>query len=201
MKRSIRSITLTTALAAVLAIALRPPAPFPAAARLWPSRPPPWPTRPSRRSPGKFSARGPTVRPPHPRAVPTSPMRKSPKIKSLGLKAAIVMHYGGNDWAHAQINGLNDEFERPASRSLPPPMRIRAENSGLGPGDGDGRQARHHRVDPDRPGRHRILPIGRWQRAARSSFSWTMFRRLEAGKDYVSVVSATTRATVWSRHI
>ncbi|WP_250545639.1 substrate-binding domain-containing protein [Paenarthrobacter sp. DKR-5] len=34
------------------------------------------------------------------------------KVKALGAKAAIVMHYGGNDWATAQIAGLKSEFAR-----------------------------------------------------------------------------------------
>ncbi|KQZ11826.1 sugar ABC transporter substrate-binding protein [Microbacterium sp. Root53] len=34
------------------------------------------------------------------------------QVAELGLTAAIVMHYGGNDWANAQIDGLNAEFER-----------------------------------------------------------------------------------------
>lgn len=34
------------------------------------------------------------------------------EIASMGLTAAIVMHYGGNDWANAQIDGLNSEFDR-----------------------------------------------------------------------------------------
>ena len=34
------------------------------------------------------------------------------EIASMGLTAAIVMHYGGNDWANAQIAGLNAEFDR-----------------------------------------------------------------------------------------
>lgn len=34
------------------------------------------------------------------------------EVAELGLTAAIVMHYGGNDWANAQIDGLNAEFER-----------------------------------------------------------------------------------------
>ena len=34
------------------------------------------------------------------------------EVQSLGLTAAIVMHYGGNDWANAQIAGLNAEFDR-----------------------------------------------------------------------------------------
>jgi ribose transport system substrate-binding protein len=33
------------------------------------------------------------------------------KIKAMGAKAAIVMHYGGNDWSQAQINGLKTEFK------------------------------------------------------------------------------------------
>ena len=32
------------------------------------------------------------------------------KVKGMGATAAIVMHYGGNDWANAQIDGLNSEF-------------------------------------------------------------------------------------------
>ncbi|GAA1646456.1 substrate-binding domain-containing protein [Kribbella alba] len=32
------------------------------------------------------------------------------KVKALGATAAIVMHYGGNDWANAQLSGLKDEF-------------------------------------------------------------------------------------------
>jgi len=33
------------------------------------------------------------------------------KIKDMKAKAAIVMHYGGNDWSQAQINGLKTQFE------------------------------------------------------------------------------------------
>src|SRR3954462_6434855 len=34
------------------------------------------------------------------------------QVKTLGAKAAIVMHYGGNDWSTAQVDGLNSEFKR-----------------------------------------------------------------------------------------
>jgi ribose transport system substrate-binding protein len=34
------------------------------------------------------------------------------KVKSLKAKAAIVMHYAGNDWSIAQIDGLRSEFGR-----------------------------------------------------------------------------------------
>ncbi|MDQ3694840.1 MAG: substrate-binding domain-containing protein [Chloroflexota bacterium] len=32
------------------------------------------------------------------------------EIAAMGATAAIVMHYGGNDWSVAQINGLRDQF-------------------------------------------------------------------------------------------
>jgi ribose transport system substrate-binding protein len=34
------------------------------------------------------------------------------EVKAMGAKAAIVMHYGGNDWSTAQVDGLNSEFKR-----------------------------------------------------------------------------------------
>ncbi|WP_409304108.1 substrate-binding domain-containing protein [Peribacillus sp. SCS-155] len=34
------------------------------------------------------------------------------KVKEGKYKAALVMHYAGNDWATAQINGLKDTFKR-----------------------------------------------------------------------------------------
>ena len=32
------------------------------------------------------------------------------KVKAMNATAAIVMHYGGNDWANAQVAGLKSEF-------------------------------------------------------------------------------------------
>lgn len=34
------------------------------------------------------------------------------QIKSKNATAAIVMHYGGNDWSRGQIDGLKDQFEK-----------------------------------------------------------------------------------------
>ena len=34
------------------------------------------------------------------------------KIKEMNATAAIVMHYGGNDWSRAQIDGLQDQFAK-----------------------------------------------------------------------------------------
>ncbi|WP_136646458.1 substrate-binding domain-containing protein [Tabrizicola sp. YIM 78059] len=33
------------------------------------------------------------------------------QIRDMGATAAIVMHYGGNDWSRAQINGLQTQFD------------------------------------------------------------------------------------------
>lgn len=32
------------------------------------------------------------------------------QIKAMGATAAIVLHYGGNDWSRAQVNGLQTQF-------------------------------------------------------------------------------------------
>jgi ribose transport system substrate-binding protein len=34
------------------------------------------------------------------------------QVKAMGATAAIVMHYGGNDWSTAQVDGLKSEFGR-----------------------------------------------------------------------------------------
>jgi ribose transport system substrate-binding protein len=34
------------------------------------------------------------------------------QIRAKKATAAIVLHYGGNDWSHAQVNGLKSEFKR-----------------------------------------------------------------------------------------
>jgi ribose transport system substrate-binding protein len=34
------------------------------------------------------------------------------QVKAMGAKAAVVMHYGGNDWSTAQVDGLKSEFGR-----------------------------------------------------------------------------------------
>lgn len=49
-----------------------------------------------------------------PQSVDTATVtdEQAAQIAALDLTAAIVMHYGGNDWANAQIDGLNAEFER-----------------------------------------------------------------------------------------
>ena len=77
--------------------------------------------------------------------------------------AAIVMHYSGDDWSAAQIAGLHDQFGKMGIEVIAETdAGFDAADAGLGHRDGPGPQPEHHRLDPDRPCRHRRrLPAGR----------------------------------------
>ena len=76
------------------------------------------------------------------------------QVKEMGATAAIVMHYGGNDWANAQIAGLTAAFRGAGDRHRRNHRReLRPGPAGLGHRDRDGEEPGHHRVHPDRPGR------------------------------------------------
>ena len=59
---------------------------------------------------GKVLSKGPNGEDPSPSSVSELSADEVAKVKALGATAAIVMHYGGNDWANAQIDGLKSEF-------------------------------------------------------------------------------------------
>lgn len=61
---------------------------------------------------GQVLSKGPNGEEPSPASVAELSEEDITKVKALGAKAAIVMHYGGNDWANAQIAGLKSEFSR-----------------------------------------------------------------------------------------
>ncbi|MBT1002259.1 substrate-binding domain-containing protein [Paenarthrobacter sp. DKR-5] len=61
---------------------------------------------------GQVLSKGPNGETPSPASVANLTPDEVAKVKALGAKAAIVMHYGGNDWATAQIAGLKSEFAR-----------------------------------------------------------------------------------------
>lgn len=61
---------------------------------------------------GQVLSKGPNGETPSPASVADLTPDEITKVKALGAKAAIVMHYGGNDWATAQITGLKSEFEK-----------------------------------------------------------------------------------------
>src|ERR1700732_2873773 len=49
---------------------------------------------------------------PSPAASVTLTSGELDKIKGLKAKAAIVMHYAGNDWSQAQVAGLKAQFAK-----------------------------------------------------------------------------------------
>jgi ribose transport system substrate-binding protein len=53
---------------------------------------------------------GPSGEKPQPATAVTLTDEELAKIKAMKAKAAIVMHYGGNDWSQAQIDGLKTQF-------------------------------------------------------------------------------------------
>jgi ribose transport system substrate-binding protein len=61
---------------------------------------------------GQVLSKGPNGETPSPSSVADLTPAEIEKVKALNAKAAIVMHYGGNDWATAQTNGLKSEFEK-----------------------------------------------------------------------------------------
>jgi ribose transport system substrate-binding protein len=61
---------------------------------------------------GQVLSKGPNGEEPSPASVAELSADDVAKVKAMGAKAAIVMHYGGNDWANAQIAGLKSEFSR-----------------------------------------------------------------------------------------
>lgn len=59
---------------------------------------------------GKVMSKGPHGEDPATAQTATLTADEIAKVKTMNATAAIVMHYGGNDWATAQIAGLRDEF-------------------------------------------------------------------------------------------
>jgi ribose transport system substrate-binding protein len=58
----------------------------------------------------KVLSLGPNGETPEPASAVTLSDEELAKIKGMKAKAAIVMHYGGNDWSQAQIDGLKTQF-------------------------------------------------------------------------------------------
>jgi ribose transport system substrate-binding protein len=59
---------------------------------------------------GKVLSKGPHGESPSPASAVTLTAAEIAQVKAKHATAAIVMHYGGNDWANAQVAGLRDEF-------------------------------------------------------------------------------------------
>ena len=59
---------------------------------------------------GTVLSKGPNGEEPSPASSADLSADEIAKVKGMKAKAAIVMHYGGNDWANAQVAGLKNEF-------------------------------------------------------------------------------------------
>jgi ribose transport system substrate-binding protein len=59
---------------------------------------------------GPVLSRGPHGEKPSPVSSVKLTSGELAKVKSMGATAAIVLHYGGNDWSTAQVSGLKSEF-------------------------------------------------------------------------------------------
>jgi ribose transport system substrate-binding protein len=60
---------------------------------------------------GQVLSKGPNGEAPESADTVTLSADELEEIKGKGAKAAIVMHYGGNDWSTAQVDGLEQQFE------------------------------------------------------------------------------------------
>jgi ribose transport system substrate-binding protein len=60
---------------------------------------------------GQVLAKGPHGEEPAPASEAELTPDEVAQVREMGATAAIVMHYGGNDWANAQIAGLRERFE------------------------------------------------------------------------------------------
>ncbi|MFC7849677.1 substrate-binding domain-containing protein [Arthrobacter sp. NPDC057388] len=113
------------------------------------------------------------------------------KIKSLNATAAIVMHYGGNDWATAQTNGLKSEFAKLGIKV------IATTDANFKP---DKQVSDLETVMTQKPDIIVSIPTdpvataGAYKKAAAAGtklvFMDNIPQGLTAGRDYVSVVSA-----------
>ena len=59
---------------------------------------------------GKVLSKGPHGEQPSPASSADLTPAEIDQVKAKHATAAIVMHYGGNDWANAQVAGLKSEF-------------------------------------------------------------------------------------------
>ncbi len=113
------------------------------------------------------------------------------QIKAMGATAAIVMHYGGNDWSRAQVDGLNDQFGKMGIKV------IAVTDAGFKP---EKQVADIETVMAQKPDVIVSVPTdpaataAAYKAAAAAGVKIVFMENtppgLEVGKDYVSVVSA-----------
>ena len=140
---------------------------------------------------GKVLSTGPNGEAPSPASVVTLSDDELAKVKGMHATAAIVLHYGGNDWSRAQVEGLKAEF---AALGIDV---IAVTDAGFKP---ETQVANIETVMAKRPSIIVSIPVdpvseaGAYKKAADAGvklvFMDNVPKGLVAGKDYVSVVSA-----------
>lgn len=140
---------------------------------------------------GKVLSTGPNGEKPSPASDVTLTPDEVRKIAEMKAKAAIVMHYGGNDWARAQIDGLRHEFGTLGIDV------IAVTDAGFKPerqvSDIETVMAQHPNIIVSIP-TDPTATADAYRRAAAGGvklvFMDNVPKGMQAGRDYVSVVSA-----------
>lgn len=140
---------------------------------------------------GKVMSTGPNGEAPSPASVVTLSDDELAKVKGMHATSAIVLHYGGNDWSRAQVEGLKAEF---AALGI---AVIAVTDAGFKP---ETQVANIETVMAKKPSIIVSIPVdpvseaGAYKKAADAGvklvFMDNVPKGLVAGKDYVSVVSA-----------
>jgi len=140
---------------------------------------------------GKVMSTGPSGEAPSPASAVTLSDDELAKVKGMHATAAIVLHYGGNDWSRAQVEGLKAEF---AALGIDV---IAVTDAGFKP---ETQVADIETVMAKKPSIIVSIPVdpvseaGAYKKAADAGvklvFMDNVPKGLVAGKDYVSVVSA-----------
>src|SRR5215210_1695320 len=133
---------------------------------------------------GKVLSKGPNGEDPSPASSADLTGDEINQIKAKNLKAAIVMHYGGNDWANDQIAKLNIEVVATTDANFKPDKQV-----------SDLETVMSKKPDiivsiPTDP----VATASAYKAAAKAGvklvFMDNVPKGMTAGKDYVSVVSA-----------
>jgi ribose transport system substrate-binding protein len=140
---------------------------------------------------GQVLSKGPHGEEPAPSSSANMTPAQVEKVKAMHATAAIVMHYGGNDWATAQIEGLKSEFGRLGIKV------IATTDADFKP---DKQVSDLQTVMTQKPGIIVSIPTdpvataSAYKKAAEAGakivFMDNVPERMAAGKDYVAVVSA-----------
>jgi len=136
-------------------------------------------------------SKGPNGETPSPASSVTLTPEEIAKIKGLKAKAAIVMHYAGNDWALAQVAGLKEQFGKMGIEV------ISVTDAGFKPekqvADIETILAQKPQIIVSIP-TDPVSTASAYKKAADAGvklvFMDNVPKGLEAGKEYISVVSA-----------